>query len=158
MCMNVILYLVLIGMVIVFLSQSSYARIISSVDFTTSERRVHCVHHALHAVCALLEMVAVIGILKGDCQTAVLVLCSVSCGLLAADALAFAVLNRTRQFALRRDAIRLKWKGEKVFGPEHDHEVSVYRTLKEITEKNVLRDVVHALLAVALGLVSFLSV
>jgi hypothetical protein len=75
---------------------------------------------------------------------------------LAVDALAFAVLNRTRQFALRRDAIRLKWKGEKVFGPEHDHEVSVFRTLKEITEKNVLRDGLHMALAAALGMASLL--
>jgi hypothetical protein len=156
MYMNVILYLVLIGMLFVFMSQTSYARIIANVDFTASERKVHCVHHAVHALCALLEMVAVIGILKGDCQVAVLVLCSVSCGLLAADALAFAVLNRTRQFALRRDAIRLKWKGEKVFGPEHDHEVSVFRTLKEITEKNVLRDGLHMALAAALGMASLL--
>ena len=156
--MTVFLYLILLGMFLVFLSQRSYARIIANVDFTTSERRVHCVHHAVHAVCALLEMVAVIGILKGDCHKAVVVLCAVSCVLLAADAIAFAVLNRTRQFALRRDAIRMKWKGEKVFGPEHDHEVSVYRTLKEITEKNVLRDVLHVLVAAALGMMSSLFV
>ena len=156
MYMNVILYLVLIGMLFVFMSQISYARIIANVDFTAPERKVHCVHHAVHALCALLEMVAVIGILKGDCQVAVLVLCSVSCGLLAADALAFAVLNRTRRFALRRDAIRLKWKGEKVFGPEHDHEVSVFRTLKEITEKNILRDGLHMALVAALGMASLL--
>ena len=85
-------------------------------------------------------------------------LCAVSCVLLAADAIAFAVLNRTRQFTQRRDAIRMKWKGEKVFGPEHDHEVSVYRTLKEITEKNVLRDVLHVLVAAALGMMSSLFV
>lgn len=156
--MTVFLYLILIGMFLVFLSQRSYARIIANVDFTTSERRVHCLHHAVHAVCALLEMVAVIGILKGHCHKAVMALCAVSCVLLAADAIAFAVLNRTRQFALRRDAIRMKWKGEKVFGPEHDHEVSVYRTLKEITEKNVLRDVLHVIVAVALAMMSSLFV
>lgn len=65
------------------------------------------------------------------------------------------ICNKTEQFAIRRDAIKHKWQGEKVFGPEHDREVSVYRTLKEITEKNLLRDAVHAALFALLFLISF---
>ena len=44
---------------------------------------------------------------------------------------------------IRRDEIKRKWKGEKVFGPEHDNEVSLYRTLKELTTRNIQRDLLH---------------
>ena len=71
------------------------------------------------------------------------------------DTIDFLIFNKTQQFAIRRDAIMHKWQGEKVFGPEHDREVSVYRTLKEITEKNLLRDAVHAALFALLLLMSF---
>lgn len=74
--------------------------------------------------------------------------------LLTSDAIAFLILNRTRMFTRRRDAIKHKWQGEKVFGPEHDHEVSVYRTLNEITRKNLLRDGLHLTLFAILYVIS----
>ena len=72
--------------------------------------------------------------------------------LLIADAVAFIILDKTRHFSMRRDVIKRKWQNEKVFGPGHDSEVSVYRTLKEITCKNLLRDGLHLTLFVVLYL------
>ena len=154
--MTILLYLILLGGLLVFLSQSSYAYVIAKVDVSTSERRVHCAHHTVHSVCAILVMLLAIALLKGDCQPLTNVACAIAGALLVVDAVVFIVLNKVKQFAVRRDAIRHKWAGEKVFGPEHDREVSEYRVLKEITNKNLLRDGLHLLLFVALFLISFI--
>ena len=82
------------------------------------------------------------------------VVCALAATMLVADALVYLVLNNVKGFAVRRDAIVRKWKSEKVFGPEHDTEVSVYRTLKEITKRNLLRDALHLLLFVTLFLLT----
>ena len=101
-------------------------------------------------------MLLAIALLKGDCQPLIKVACAIAGALLVADAVVFIVLNKVKQFAVRRDAIMWNWKGEKVFGPDHDREVSEYRVLKEITNKNLLRDGLHLLLFVTLFLISFI--
>lgn len=154
--MTVLLYLILLGGLLVFLSQSSYAYVIAKVDISTSERRVHWTHHTVHSVCGILVMLLAVALLKGDCLPFINVACAIAGALLVVDAVVFIVLNKVKQFAVRRDAIMWKWKGEKVFGPEHDREVSEYRVLKEITNKNLLRDGLHLLLFVTLFLISFI--
>lgn len=153
--MTILLYLLLIGGLLIFMSQASYAYIIAKVDLSTAERRVHSAHHAVHSVCGSLAILAALALLIGSAQSTIITICATACGLLLVDALAFLICNKTEQFAIRRDALKHKWQGEKVFGPEHDREVSVYRTLKEITEKNLLRDAVHTVLFVILFLISF---
>ena len=152
--MTILLYLILLGGILIFLSQSSYARVIAQVDLSTSERRVHCIHHAVHSTCGILVIFLAIALLKGDCQPIINIACAIAAVILVGDAATFLILDRIKQFTLRRDAIVSKWKSEKVFGPEHDGEVSVYRTLKEITEKNLLRDGLHLMLFAALFITS----
>ena len=103
----------------------------------------------------LLTLFAALTLLIGSPQSLVATACAIALGLLMIDAVTFLICNKTQLFAIRRDTIKHKWQGEKVFGPEHDREVSVYRTLKEITEKNLLRDAVHAALFALLFLMSF---
>ena len=152
--MTILPCLILLGGALLFLSQSSYARVIAKVDLSTSERRVHCAHHAVHSVCGILVMLLAVALLKGYSQTFINAVCVAAASVLVADAVVFLVLNQVKGFAVRRDAIVRKWQSEKVFGPEHDSEVSVYRTLKEITSKNLLRDGLHLLLFVALFLLT----
>jgi hypothetical protein len=154
--MTILLYLLLIGGLLIFMSQASYAYVIAKVDISTSERRVHCLHHAVHSSCDLLTLFAALALLIGSPQSLVATVCAIAVGLLVIDAISFLICNKTQLFAIRRDAIKHKWQGEKVFGPEHDREVSEYRVLKEITEKNLLRDGIHLLLFITLFLVSLL--
>ena len=152
--MTIFLYLLLIGGLLIFMSQASYAYVIAKVDISTSERRIHCLHHAVHSSCGLLTLFAALAVLISLPKSLVATVCAIAVGLLMIDTIAFLICNKTQQFAIRRDAIKHKWQGEKVFGPEHDKEVSVYRTLKEITEKNLLRDLAHIVLFVILFLIS----
>ena len=152
--MTIFLYLLLIGGLLIFISQASYAYVIAKVDISTSERRIHCLHHAVHSSCGLLTLFAALAVLISLPKSLVATVCAIAVGLLMIDTIAFLICNKTQQFAIRRDAIKHKWQGEKVFGPEHDKEVSVYRTLKEITEKNLLRDLAHIVLFVILFLIS----
>ena len=152
--MVVLLYLLLIGGLLISMSQASYAYVIAKVDVSTAERRVHCLHHAVHSVCGLLTVLTAIALLKGGLQHVVGATCASACGILLMDALTFLICNKIKHFTARRDAIRQKWTGEKVFGPEHDREVSVYRVLKEITGKNILRDVIHFAFFVVIFLIS----
>ena len=152
--MTILLYLLLIGGLLIFISQASYAYVIAKVDISTSERRIHCLHHAVHSSCGLLTLFAALASLIGSPQSLVATVCAIAVGLLVIDAISFLICNKTQLFAIRRDAIKHKWQGEKVFGPEHDREVSEYRVLKEITEKNLLRDGLHLLLFITLFLVS----
>lgn len=152
--MTIFLYLLLISGLLIFMSQASYAHIIAKVDISTSERRIHCLHHAVHSSCGLLTLFAALAVLISLPKSLVATVCAIAVGLLMIDTIAFLICNKTQQFAIRRDAIKHKWQGEKVFGPEHDKEVSVYRTLKEITEKNLLRDLAHIVLFVILFLIS----
>ena len=152
--MTILFYLLLIGGLLISLSQASYAYVIAKVDVSTAERRVHCLHHAVHSVCGLLTALTAVALLKGGLQHVVVAMCASACGILLMDALTFLICNKINNFAIRRDAIRHKWAGEKVFGPEHDREVSVYRVLKEITGKNILRDVIHFAFFVVIFLIS----
>lgn len=152
--MTILLYLILIGGLLIFMSQTSYATVIAKVDMSTAERRVHCVHHAVHAICGILATLLALAILMGSSQAMVNILCIIASVILAIDAVSFVILNRALHFSTRRDAIMRKCKGEKVFGPEHDGEVSVYRTLKEITNKNLLRDGLHLVLFAILFILS----
>jgi hypothetical protein len=74
--------------------------------------------------------------------------------LLTADATIYLVNERRHDLSRRRDDIKRKWKSEKVFGPEHGNEVSLFRTLSELTAKNLIRDLIHALVFVALAVFS----
>ena len=152
--MTILLYLLLIGGLLIFMSHAFYAYVIAKVDISTSERRIHCLHHAVHSSCGLLTLFAALALLIGSPQSLVATVCAIAVGLLVIDAISFLICNKTQLFAIRRDAIKHKWQGEKVFGPEHDREVSEYRVLKEITEKNLLRDGIHLLLFITLFLVS----
>ena len=152
--MTLLYILLMIGGLLVLLSQSSYAYIIGSIDFVPVERKVHCVHHTVHAICGLLTMVVGLAMLAGNHHGVITATCGLAALFLLTDALSFVILNKTQKFTIRRDAIMHKWKGEKVFGPEHDAEVTVYRALKEITEKNLLRDGLHLGLFLVLFLIT----
>ena len=154
--MTVLLYLLLIGGLLIFMSQASYAYVIAKVNVSTAERRVHFLHHAVHSVCGILTVLAAVTLLVGNNQNSVAFICVAACALILLDAVIYLICNHIKAFAVRRDAIKRKWKGEKVFGPEHDREVSEYRVLKEITKKNLLRDGLHLLLFVTLFLISFI--
>ena len=99
-------------------------------------------------------MVVGLAMLAGNHHGVITATCGLAALFLLTDALSFVILNKTQKFTIRRDAIMHKWKGEKVFGPEHDAEVTVYRALKEITEKNLLRDGLHLGLFLVLFLIT----
>lgn len=152
--MTVLLYLLLIGGLLIFMSQASYAYVIAKVNISTAERRVHFLHHAVHSVCGILTVLAAVTLLVGNNQNSVAFICVAACALILIDAVIYLICSHIKSFAARRDAIKRKWKGEKVFGPEHDSEVSEYRVLKEITEKNLLRDAIHFAFYVLLFLIA----
>ena len=56
-------------------------------------------------------------LLIGGLQHVVVATCASACGILLMDALTFLICNKINNFDIRRDAIRHKWAGEKVFGP-----------------------------------------
>lgn len=64
----------------------------------------------------------------------------------------YLVNSRKHMFTYRRKEIKHKWKNEKVFGSDHDNEVSRYRILREITAQNLKRNTLHAPLFVTLAL------
>ena len=148
--MTTILFFALIGGLLIFLSQSSYAYVIASVDYSPIERKVHCLHHAAHAICGMLTMIISLSLMIGGLQTVILITAGLALLLLMTDAISFLIISKRNHFAVRRDALIHKWREEKVFGPEHDGEVSVYRTLKEITSKNLLRDGLHVVFVLIL--------
>lgn len=152
--MTVLLYLLLIGGLLIFMSQASYAYVIAKVNVSTAERRVHFLHHAVHSVCGILTVLAAVTLLVGNNQNSVAFIYVAACALILIDAVIYLICSHIKSFAARRDAIKRKWKGEKVFGPEHDSEVSEYRALKEITEKNLLRDAIHFAFYVLLFLIA----
>ena len=67
---NIILYLLIAAGLLIFLSQSSYARIAGSMygyrdEMTIPRLRslqkradlLHCIHHSVHAICGVLMMI-----------------------------------------------------------------------------------------------------
>ena len=165
-----VLISVIIAGLLILLSQSSYARIAGDIygyrDQMTIPRLrplqkkadlIHCLHHAAHALCGLLMMVAAITILIPSLNMSVVAVSACAWTVLIADAIVYIVNNHKHRLCERREEIMRKWKGEKVFGPEHDNEVSLYRTLKELTTKNLQRDLFHALAFIALCVISTLA-
>lgn len=165
--MDFIFYLLIVGGLLVFLSQASYARVAAIVygyrdqDAIPSMRPIlkkcdiiHGIHHAIHAICALLMTVVSLGCLSPDAGIPTLWLSLGACSLLAADAISVIINDKRNKWSTRMMDIRRKWKAETVFRPEYDSEVSLYRLLKEITSRNVLRDCLHGLVFVILMILS----
>lgn len=153
---NIILYLLIAAGLLIFLSQSSYARIAGSMygyrdEMTIPRLRslqkradlLHCIHHSVHAICGVLMMIISAMILSTQVDLPVLLVSGIACCLLVIDTMTFLYNDIKHHLRIRRDEIKRKWKGEKVFGPEHDNEVSLYRTLKELTTRNIQRDLLH---------------
>ena len=151
--MTILLYLLLIVGVLTLIFNASQAYVIAKVNIFNAERRIHFAHHIIHSVCGLLTIVAALAKLTGGCQTIITISCALACLILSIDAICYIICNRIYHFTIRRDAIRKKWDGEKVFGPEHDGEVSEYRVLREITQKDLLRDSLYIAIFVILFLI-----
>ena len=152
---------------LIFLSQVSYARITGEMygyrDQMTIPRLrplqkradlIHCIHHSVHALCGLLVMMIAVALFRPNSGIPVIWISASAGLLLTADATIYLVNERRHDLSGRRDAIKRKWKSEKVFGPEHDNEVSLFRTLSELTAKNLIRDLTHAFVFVALAIIS----
>jgi hypothetical protein len=152
---------------LVFLSQASYAWIAGEMhghrDQMTIPRLrplqkradlIHCIHHSVHAVCGLQAMIIAYALVRPAAGIPVIWISVSACMMLTVDAAVYLVNERRHDLSGVRDAIQRKWKSEKVFGPEHDNEVSLFRTLKELTTRNLGRDIVHALVIVLLGGIS----
>jgi hypothetical protein len=165
--MTFVLISLIVAGLLVFLSQTSYARIAGSMygyrDQMTLPRLrplqkkadlLHCMHHSAHALCGLLMMVAAITLLIPSLNVSVVAVSACAWAILAADAIVFIANRYKHSLVERREEITRKWKGEKVFGPEHDNEVSLFRTLSELTAKNLIRDIIHALVFAVLTLIS----
>lgn len=76
------------------------------------------------------------------------------CLILLTDNMVYLFNSRKHMFSYRREEIKHKWNNEKVFGPDHDNEVSRYRILREITAKNLKRNTLQAPLFVTLALLA----
>ena len=152
---------------LIFLSQLSYARIAGEMygyrDQMTIPRLrplqkradlIHCVHHSVHAVCGLLIILAAIALLRLATGMPILWISASAWLLLSVDTIIYLINYKNHDLIGRRDDIKRKWKSEKVFGADHDNEVSLFRTLRELTTKNLLRNVVHALVFAILTLIS----
>ena len=150
---------------LIFLSQLSYARIAGEMygyrDQMTILRPlqkradlIHCVHHSVHAVCGLLIILAAIALLRLATGMPILWISASAWLLLSVDTIIYLINYKKHDLIGRRDDIKRKLKSEKVFGADHDNEVSLFRTLRELTTKNLLRNVVHALVFAILTLIS----
>lgn len=150
---------------LIFLSQTSYTRIAGEMygyrDLMAIPRlrhlqkradMIHCIHHSVHAMGGLMIMAIAISFLWPSAGIPVGYIAASACLLLLTDAVIYLVNNLKHNLSARRDEIQRKWKSEKVFGPEHDDEVSLFRTLTELTTKNLIRDLIHAIVFVGLAL------
>ena len=151
--------------VLIFLSQLSYARIAGEMygyraQMTILRLRplqkradfIHCIHHSVHALCGLLISLAAVLLLRPAAGISIIWIAAPAWLLLSTDAVIYLINNRKHNLTGRRDDIQRKWKSEKVFGPEHDNEVSLFRTLRELTTKSLTRDAIHALAFVILAI------
>lgn len=152
---------------LIFLSQVSYARIAGEMygyrDQMTIHRLrplqkradlIHCIHHSVHAVCGLLIILAAIALLRPASGMPVIWISASVWLLLAIDTIIYLINNKKHDLIGRRDDIKRKWKSEKVFGADHDNEVSLFRTLRELTTKNLFRDMIQAMVFLVLTLIS----
>lgn len=157
--------LIITGLLI-FLSQLSYAWISGEMyghrdQMTIARLRplqkkadvIHCIHHSIHAVCGLMLIPMALALIKPTLGTLVLWISVGALILFATDTLINLFNNHKHCLCTRRDEIKRKWSKEKVFGPEHDNEVSLYRTLKELTTKNLIRNGFHALVFIILTVI-----
>ena len=165
--MTFVLITLIVTGLLIFLSQLSYARIAGDMygyrDQMTIPRLrplqkradlIHCIHHSVHAVCGLLIILAAIALLRLATGMPILWISASAWLLLSVDTIIYLINYKNHDLIGRRDDIKRKWKSEKVFGPEHDNEVSLFRTLSELTAKNLIRDLIHALVFVALAVIS----
>ena len=152
---------------LIFLSQLSYARIAGDMygyreQMTIPRLRplqkradlIHCVHHSVHAVCGLLIIFTAIALVRPPTVMPVIWISVSAWLLLAVDTIIYLINNKKHGLIGRSDDIKRKWKSEKVFGPEHDNEVSLFRTLKELTTKNLTRNMIQAMVFLVLTLIS----
>ena len=152
---------------LIFLSQLSYARIAGEMygyrDQMTIPRLrplqkradlIHCIHHSVHAVCGLLIILAAIALHRLATGIPILWISASAWLLISVDTIIYLINYKKHDLIGRRDDIKRKLKSEKVFGADHDNEVSLFRTLRELTTKNLLRNVVHALVFAILTLIS----
>lgn len=157
--------LIITGLLI-FLSQLSYAWISGEMyghrdQMTIARLRplqkkadvIHCIHHSIHAVCGLMLISMGFDLIKPTLGISVLWISVGALILFATDTLIYLFNNHKHCLCTRRDEIKCKWSKEKVFGPEHDNEVSLYRTLKELTTKNLIRNGFHALVFIILTVI-----
>ena len=166
--MTILLYLLLIGGLLIFISQASYAygiaKVNSARDTFTSGRllplilpadMLHFIHHSLHAVCGLASVLATASILRPESWLSTQWICLVAIVILIADSIFYLISERKHNWRGIRDGILSQWKFQKSPSPDHDNEVSLYRILNELTRKNLLRDAAHAALFVILYVLSF---
>lgn len=155
--MNDIPHLLIAAGVLIALSQFSYARIAGAMygyrDLDTIERLlplqkradlIHCIHHAIHAICGCLLVVTAITLITPSMGLPVSGISVAAWSMLVCDALVYVFNDIKHQLCMHRDELKRKWSTEKVFGPEHDNEVTLYRTLNELTTKNLVRDLLHS--------------
>ena len=165
--MTFVLISLIVAGLLVFLSQTSYARIAGEMygyrDQKTIARLrplqkradlIHCIHHSVHALCGLLIMMIAVALFRPNAGIPVIWISASAWLLLLVDAVIYLSNNARHNLSGFRDDIQRKWKSEKVFGPEHDNEVSLFRTLSELTAKNLIRDLIHAFVFVALAIIS----
>ena len=144
---------------LIFLSQTSYARIAGEMygyrDLMTIPRlrhlqkradMIHCIHHSVHAMGGLMIMAVDISFLWPSAGIPVGYIAASACLLLLTDAVIYLVNNLKHNLSARRDEIQRKWKSE------NDDEVSLFRTLTELTTKNLIRDLIHAIVFAGLAL------
>ena len=163
--MTFVLISLIVGGLLVFLSQTSYARIAGEMygyrdQMTIARLRplqkradlIHCIHHSVHALCGLLVMMIAVVLFRPNAGIPVIWISASAWLLLLVDAVLYLSNNARHNLSGVRDDIKRKWKSEKVFGPEHDNEVSLFRILQELTTKNLIRDIIHALVFAVLTL------
>ena len=165
--MTFVLISLIVAGLLVFLSQTSYGRIAGEMygyrdQMSISRLRplqkradlFHCIHDSVHALCGLLVMMIAVALFRPNSGIPVIWISASAWLLLLVDAVIYLSNNARHNLSGFRDDIKRKWKSEKVFGPEHDNEVSLFRTLRELTTKNLIRDMTHAMVFLVLTLIS----
>lgn len=156
------------GLLIVF-SQASYAYSIAKVRFErstfTSSRilplilpadTIHAIHHCVHAMCGSASILAAGSILKPESGLSTQWICLAAIVVLVVDSIIFQIAEKKYGWRDMRDSLLHKWKTQKSLDLDHDNEVSLYRILKEMTKKNLIRDGLHSLLFLFLWFTSTL--
>lgn len=167
--MTIVLYFIMFGGLMIFLSQASYAYVTAKVRFErstfTSSRilplilpadTIHAIHHCVHAICGSASILAAGSILKPESGLSTQWICLAAIAVLVVDSIIFQVAEKKYGWREMRDSIMHKWKTQKSLDLDHDNEVCLYRSLKEQTKKNLIRDGLHILLFMFLWFASSL--